>query len=122
MIEIYEHNPQEHEDPVARPVALVGFLGAVLLLITLLGVTALYYNVKAEKVDQQVVRIEFPQIQKLRSRQEELLSGPPRWIERDEQGDTVDAFIIPIDRAIELIVQEASSPDALGVRSTGDRP
>ena len=114
MTEVFEHNPQDHEDPVAGPTWLVGILGAILLVVSLLGLTALYYNVKAEELEGQVIGLERLEVLELRRQQEALLAGSPRWIKRDEQGEEIEAFIIPIERAMELVVEEAGTRDTRG--------
>ncbi|MCH6555873.1 MAG: hypothetical protein IH797_04585 [Chloroflexi bacterium] len=38
--------------------------------------------------------------------QEQFLVGPPRWITVDVQGESVRRYVVPIERAMDLIVQE----------------
>ena len=40
--------------------------------------------------------------------QQELLAGPPRWIKVEEAGETVRRYVIPIEQAMELVVQETA--------------
>ncbi|MHC4416164.1 MAG: hypothetical protein ACYS0G_12860 [Planctomycetota bacterium] len=108
MTEVYEHNPEDHDDPVATPTWLVGLFGAVALVVIILGLTALYYNAKAEAFREQVLSRDRLDVLELRRQQEALLGGPPRWVERDEQGETVEALVIPIERAMALVVEEAN--------------
>ncbi len=122
MTELYEHNPEDHEDPVSGATWFVGFLGAVLLVVTLLGVAALYYKVKAEKVQAVVITPDQAEVKELRRQQEALLTGPTRWVERDDQGQTVDALVIPIERAMELIVQEANAENLPRTQAVGGTP
>ena len=109
MTDVYEHNPQDHDDPVAGPTWLIGFLGTILLVAIMLGTTALYYNVKAGKVDEQVVRPERAEVAKLHRAQEAMLTGPPRWVQREDQGEMVTALVIPIEDAMDLVVAEANA-------------
>ena len=44
----------------------------------------------------------------LRQRQEEFLVGAPRWIRVDVQGENVRRFVVPIERAMEVVVQETN--------------
>lgn len=107
MTEVYEHNPGDHDDPVAGPTWLVGVLGALVLVATLLGLTALYYNVKARMFTEQVVDKPVTAVQQLREQQRELLEGEPHWVERRAGDEVVRELVIPIDRAIELIATES---------------
>ncbi len=109
MTDVFEHNPDDHDDPVAGPTWLVGLLGAILLVVILMGVTALYYNVKGQELDDQFVNVERLEVRELRHQQEARLRGPSRWEKRDDQGETVEALIIPIERAMELVVEEAKA-------------
>ena len=109
VTDVFEHNPEDHDDPVAGTTWLIGLLGAILLVVTIMGVTALYYNAKGQKFNDQFVNVERLEVRKLRHEQEALLIGPSRWVERDEQGETVEALIIPIERAMELVVEEAKA-------------
>ncbi len=106
MTDVFEHNPGDHEDPAYGSTLLVGILGTLLLVATVMGTTALYYNVKAEEIFGEVISKERAEPVDLYQKQQALLAGPPRWMERDEQGEMVRAYIIPIDRAMELVVQE----------------
>ena len=108
MTEIYEHNPdpKDHDDPVSGPTWLVGLIGAILLAVTMLGLTAFYYNVQATEFETQFVGTERLDVIELRQQQEALLTGPPRWVDRQEQDQTVRAFVIPIEQAMALVVEE----------------
>jgi hypothetical protein len=109
LTEVYEHNPDDHDDPTAGFTWLMGLVGALLLVVIILGLTALYFNVKAEMFQRQVVSAERLELQALRREQEALLAGPPRFIEREQQGETVTAYIIPIEQAMEIVVREANA-------------
>ncbi len=114
MTDVYEHNPEEHEDPTAGLTWFMGLLGALVLVVIMLGITALYYNVKAQQVRDQVVSPQRREVLELRLQQEALLADPPRWVERDEQGQTVRAYVIPIEQAMESVVEEANAPGGGG--------
>ena len=88
MSEVFEHNPDDHDDPSAGPTWLMGGVGAILLVATVLGVTALYYNVKAEEVQVQVISPPIVVVQQLRHEQEKLLTSPARWVTREEETGT----------------------------------
>jgi hypothetical protein len=111
MSEVYEHNPNpaDHEDPLPGPTVLMGLVGVLLLTIILLGLTALYYDTKEEEEREAVWRTAREDVLKLRQAQEALLEGPPRRVVRDEGGRAVEAIVIPVERAMELIVAEEAS-------------
>ncbi|MHC5008438.1 MAG: hypothetical protein ACYTGF_13885 [Planctomycetota bacterium] len=114
MTEVYEHNPEHHDDPTAGFTWLMGLMGVLALVVIILALTALYYNVKAEMFQRQVVNAPRPELLELQREQEALLAGPPRFIEREEQGETVRAYIIPIEQAMEIVVREANATDGGG--------
>ncbi len=107
MSDVYEHNPDDHEDPLTGPTLMVGGLGAVALVAILLVLTALYYNAKADEVEEQVVLQERREVRDLHDEQAQVLQVAGQWVDRDDGGQTIRAYIIPIDRAMELIVEEA---------------
>ena len=53
-----------------------------------------------------VVIPEGQEVRQLLQEQEALLAGPPRWVTRDDAAETVEALIIPIEWAMELVVME----------------
>ena len=106
MSDAFEHNPDDHEDPAAGPTWLMGAVGVLLLVAILLALTAMYYNVKAEKVQEEVVSRPFRDIEKLRQSQRALLEDEPRWVTRQEVAGEVQALVIPIDRAMDIVVAE----------------
>ncbi len=116
MTDHYEHNIDDHEDPAAGSTSLVGFIGTVLLVVTMLGVTALYYNVKATQVEEQVIQPRPNGPWKARIRQERRLTASPRWEERDDGGEIVRELVIPIDRAMAIVAAEN------GGASSGGKP
>ncbi len=107
MTEAFEHNPGDHEDPVSGQTWLIGFLGALVLVAMMLGLTAIYYNAKAREINKVVIIPERQEVRQLLQEQESLLAGPPRWVTRDDGAETVEALIIPIEWAMELVVAEA---------------
>lgn len=106
MSEVYEHNPDDHDDPAAGPTWLTSAVGVFLLVATLLGVTALYYNVKATEVEKEVIAQPYDAVGEMRKAQLALLEGPARKVTRSEDGQDVEAYVIPIDRAMDIVVQE----------------
>jgi hypothetical protein len=110
MTDVYEHNPADHEDPLPGPTWMIGFIGVVLLIVIVLGITALFHDAWQADEEVKVVDAEPVEMIALRRQQAAQLEAM-RWEEREEIGldgqpTTVRALVIPIDRAMELIVQE----------------
>lgn len=106
MTDIHEHNPGDHEDPTPGSTWLVGIVFTVIFAIIVLALTALTYNVDREEIQRKVVDVEPLERQQLRVAQEEKLHGEPRWVEQIENDQVVRALVIPIDQAMDLVVQE----------------
>ncbi|MHC4220229.1 MAG: hypothetical protein ACYSU7_17425 [Planctomycetota bacterium] len=107
LTEVYEHNPGDHDDPKAGITWLLGLLGTLLLLVTVLAVTAIYFNLQAEMFQRQVVDAPFVEVQQLRGEQDALLAGG--WVEVEVQGEPVRKYTIPIDQAMQLVIEEANA-------------
>ncbi|MEE9128390.1 MAG: hypothetical protein V3T84_00085 [Phycisphaerales bacterium] len=123
MTDHYEHNIDDHEDPAASSTWLVGFIGVVLLVVTMLGVTALYYNVKAQRVDEEVVKPDINEPKNLRVHQERRLNAPARWVERDDGGEVTRELAIPLERAMKIVVEEYGAAEVSPTASaSGDMP
>jgi hypothetical protein len=114
MSEVFEHNPGDHEDPLTGPTWIVGFLGAVLLTVITLGLTALFYNAQSQEEQHKVVSRDPMELQNLQAVQHEQISGEPRWVVQDvrvegsEQPQRVRTLVIPIEQAKQLVVNEQS--------------
>ncbi len=123
MTDHHEHNINDHEDPAASSTWLMGFIGVVLLVVTMLGLTALYYNVKADRVEDQVLKPDIDEPKDLRDSQEGLLHAPARWVERDEGGEVTRELAIPLERAMEIVVEEYGAAEVSSTASaSGDMP
>lgn len=110
MTEVFEHNPGDHDDPLTGPTWIIGFLGAVLLSVIVLGLTALVYNAQHKEEVEKLIKRDVDELETLRAQQQALLTGPPHWIqvqEKDDKGNehVEKALVIPVDRAMELVVQ-----------------
>ncbi len=109
MTEVFEHNPSDHEDPRAGITWFIGAVGTLMLVVTMLAVWALYYNVKAQEVESAVVLPIREDVVDLARRPEALLAGSPRWMDLvDAQGQPVRTYVIPVERAMQIVVQEAN--------------
>jgi len=123
MTDHFEHNIDDHEDPAASSTSLVGFIGVVLLVVTMLGVTALYYNVKADQVEVEVLQVDIDEPKNLRIQQERRLTAPARWEERDEGGEVTRELVIPLERAMKIVVEEYGAAEVSPTASaSGDMP
>ncbi len=123
MTDHHEHNIDDHEDPAASSTWLVGFIGVVLLIVTMLGVTALYYNVKAGQVEVEVVQVDIDEPKNLRIEQEGRLTAPAHWEERDDGGEVTRELIIPLERAMKIVVEEYGAAEVSSTASaSGDMP
>ena len=119
MTDQYEHNIGDHEDPRASSTWLIGFIGAVLVVVTMLGVTALYYNVKTSQEKEVVEGEPYIDVKETRARQEGLITRHPRWVEVDDgAGGIRRELAIPIDRAMQLIADEYAAAQ----KETGNMP
>jgi len=105
MSEHFEHNPGDHEDPMVGPTWLVSMLGVVLLLVIVLGLYAVYYNAQSVEDETKVIVRDPQELENLRAAQEARLRVPHQVRSEEEV-----ATVIPIDHAMELIVQEYSAP------------
>lgn len=101
MSNVLEHNPGDHEDPLSAPLWLVGGFGAVLLIVFVLGLIALYNNARAVEEDVKVVNAEPAELERLLAEQRLRLEIPHQVAYEDEI-----VTVIPIEHAMELVVQD----------------
>lgn len=89
---------------------MIGFIGAVLVIVISLGLVALYDSAKQEERDRKIYRQPAVAFENLRQQQLAELTREPHWVEmppaEDEDGETERRLIIPIDRAMDRIVDE----------------
>ncbi len=116
-----QHNIQDHEDPNAGLTWGIGLVGTILLIVTILAVVALYYNVKASKVQETVIEPQREDVRQLRAEQQQVLNDKPRWVEREDVNGEVQKYLaIPIDRAMELVIEQHGSANAAAFPTHGD--
>jgi hypothetical protein len=90
-------------DPSASGTVVVGIVGAVLVLVAIVAMQALFYNAESAETYNKQYR-ESPQgLTQLRTGQLEQLNSY-RWIDQ-KQG----VAAIPIDRAMELVVHDLAA-------------
>lgn len=109
MSEHDEHNPLDHEDPLPGPTWIIGILGSVLLVVVVLGVTALFFNADARMIDSKVMEQTYPQFETLKEGQLARLQGPPRRVEVVENDKVVESVVIPIEQAMQMFVARAAA-------------
>ena len=101
MSDVFEHNPDDHEDPAAGPLWLVAGLGIFLFIITVLTLTALSYNQQSLEEESKVTTATAQEIEDLRAEQQTRLADAHL-----DQFDAEIALVIPIAPAMELIAAE----------------
>jgi len=116
-----ENNNKDYEDPAAGYTWMIGLIGTVLLVVTVLGTVALYYNIKAAEVEVVVNEPTRIDVENLRNMQRKVLKDRPRWVEREDEGGDVKKYLaIPIDRAVELVIEEYGNASASAFDTDGD--
>jgi len=91
----------DESDPQSTPTLLVGAVGMILLMVIVLLVEVLYHRTTQAEVYRKVISEQPLELRQVQAEQLEQLNGY-RWVSEPE-GVTA----IPIDRAIDLIVEEA---------------
>src|SRR5690349_5822804 len=110
MSEVFEHNPGDHEDPLTGPTWLLGLLGAVLLAVIGMGLTALLYNAQAQETVKKIEIRDPAELIALRAAQQARLHEAAHWqISTDLEGRQHKALVIPIDQAMEQVVKDYGS-------------
>ncbi len=92
--------PNPHDDPDARPVLLWGILGSLVVVAIVIVLTALVFRTEQKLVEQRVFAVKYDEGQAELARQQAALHSY-RWVDKSK-----GIVAIPIDRAIELTVQE----------------
>ena len=91
----------EESDPDATSTLVVGIVGTILLVVTVVFVQGLYEKTNRAELAGKVVREAPAELRLLRVSQLERLETP-RWIDKSK-----GIVAIPIDRAMEIVVREA---------------
>ena len=107
MTDQLEHNPGDHEDPLAGPTWLIMIGGAVVFVVVLLVVAAVAYRVMTGRQDAAALAQAPRDLAALKEQQRRRLTDPPRFEKRIDSPEDGNSLVIPIEQAMELMVQEA---------------
>lgn len=99
MTEQFEHNIGDHEDPEIGSTWMVGLVGSIILVVIILALTAMYYNLERQLVDERVMKRDAAEVRLLNEAHEAQLNR--WWIE-----EGTDRVGVPIDYAMELYLEE----------------
>lgn len=108
MSEVYEHNKGDHEDPMPGPTWLVGFIGTVMCIVIVLGVSALLRMTQQETFED-ISLSEVPEeLRNHREAQADRLSADPHYEEYiDANGALQQRLVIPLDDAMQIVADES---------------
>ena len=105
--------PEQLDDPEAGWTWFFSLASIILLVITVVAVTVIFYFFRDLEVEKKVIDQPAFQLSELRTEQEAQLDGYARYqvipIGGTEE-DAEDFIRIPIDRAMEIVNAEARSP------------
>ena len=114
--------PEQLDDPEAGWTWFFSLASIILLVITVVAVTVLFYFFRDLEVEKKVIDQPALQLSELRTEQEAQLDGYSRYqvipIGGTEE-DAEDFIRIPIDRAMEIINAEARSPETSSLDEQG---
>ena len=94
---------ERHNDLNTVKIAVVGFLAALVTLAIILALQVLYYSAANEQLERKVIQAPTTQSDTLLAEQAVKLTRYD-WIDREKK-----KVMIPIDRAMELVVKELSA-------------
>jgi len=99
-----------HNDLNPVNVAWVGFLGALVTLVIILALQVLYYATVERETEQKLIQVPTTESDTLLAEQAVKLTRYG-WIDRDKQ-----QVAIPIERAMDLVVNELSAAAGQGAK------
>jgi heme exporter protein D len=91
----------DDSDPKSVPTLLVGAVGMILLMVIVLLVEVLYHRTTEAEIYRKVISEQPLELRQVQAEQREQLNSY-RWVSQSE-----GIAAIPIDRAMDLIVDEA---------------
>jgi hypothetical protein len=107
---------QTSSDPDTSATIVVGVVGAIVVFAIIVALQALFYRTETRETVSKVYSVVPEQYSRLRAEQLETLNSY-RWI--DKKNGVVG---IPIDRAMELVVQEAQARESAVRKASEDKP
>jgi hypothetical protein len=93
----------DDSDPKSTPTLLVGAVGMILLMVIVLLVEVLFHRTSEAEIHRKVISEQPLELRQVQAEQLEQLSGY-RWVSEPE-----GVAAIPIDRAIDLVIEEAQT-------------
>ncbi len=94
---------ERHHDLNTIKIAVIGFLATLVTLAVILALQVLYYTAANEQAERKVIQASTTQSDTLLTEQAAKLTRYD-WIDREKK-----KVMIPIDRAMELVVKELSA-------------
>ena len=98
----------DSEDPKAAPTWLISISGTLIFVAIVLVVTAATYDLYSDEYEIKYVDQPSIAVDALDAKQWDRLTSPPHIEIRPENPDNTPCIVIPIDEAMQLIVQEAN--------------
>lgn len=103
----HEHpNPNKQDDPKSSPVALAAFIGTVLVIASVYGLTAMYYRQETNFVRETYYDQPQKDVLSLYATQDAEI-GHYRWIDREK-----GLIGVPIEVAMKSVIREIGRPGA----------
>lgn len=93
----------DDSDPKSTPTLLVGAVGMILLMVTVLLVEVLFQRTSQAEIYRKVISEQPLELRQVQAEQLEQLNGY-RWVSQPQ-----GVAAIPIERAIDLVVEEAQA-------------
>ena len=103
---------EEGADPSGAWTAVVGVIGAVIIFAIIVGLQAFFNRAHEDELARKVYSAVYDDLVRMQATQEENLNSY-RWLDRD-----AGTVAVPIDRAKELIIQEARERSQSGAASS----
>ncbi|MEM1303336.1 MAG: hypothetical protein AAGG46_00480 [Planctomycetota bacterium] len=104
----------EMDDTDATTIVVIGLVSTILVVCSVLGVTALYDRWTTQLNAERVIGAAYSDSKNALAEQDNQLNGAPREID-----PTKGVYSIPIDRAMSLVVREMSDLQAAADPSSG---
>jgi hypothetical protein len=106
MTDSTEHNPQPSRDPIVGQVVTIGVVGAALVAVVVLGLIGLVEDMIGAERRIKIEQVPWAEVDAMQAAQERQLTTEPHIELRGDPAEPMEALVIPIDRAMELTIQE----------------